>query len=91
MRVTIYFTLLEIRATKIMTWDCHVDNSVKGSYDVILGKDILTALVLNLKFSEHLLESNGGTLKGAISLIVYLDAYEFKDLNTGKLHPKNHL
>ena len=48
MKVKIYFTLPELSATKIMTWDCHVDDSDKVGYDIILGGYILTSLVLNI-------------------------------------------
>ena len=41
-KVKIYFTLPELNATKIMTWNCHVYESAKGRYDMILGINILT-------------------------------------------------
>ena len=41
-KVKIYITLPELSATKIMTWNCHVDESAKGRYDMILGINILT-------------------------------------------------
>ena len=56
LKVKIYFTLPEFSATKIVTWDCHVDNFDKGRYKILLGQDILTALGLNLKFSEHVIK-----------------------------------
>ena len=43
-KVKIYFNLPEIRATKNMTWNCHVDESAKGRYYMILGRYILTDL-----------------------------------------------
>ena len=42
-------------ATKIVTWKCHVDESTNGRYDMILGRDLLTALGLDLKFSENVI------------------------------------
>ena len=39
-----------------MTWNFHVDESTKVRYDIIVGRDILTALVLNLKLSDHINE-----------------------------------
>ena len=38
MKVKIYFTLPKFSATKIMTWECHVDDSAKGRYNMILGR-----------------------------------------------------
>ena len=40
---------------KIVTSKCHVDNSAKSRYDVILGRDIIIELVLDLKFSKHVI------------------------------------
>ena len=39
-KVKIEFTLPEISRTKTVTWNCNVDDSVKESYDMILGRDI---------------------------------------------------
>ena len=44
LRVKIDFTLPELSAIKIVTWNCHVDNSAKSRKYMILGRDILTAL-----------------------------------------------
>ena len=50
-KVNIYFCLPEYSATKIVSWKCHVDNKNNSRYYIILGRDLLTALVLDLKFS----------------------------------------
>ena len=34
------FALPELRGKNVVTWKCHVDNSAKGGYDIILGIDI---------------------------------------------------
>ena len=44
MRVKIDFTLHELRVTNIVTRNCHVDESAKGRYEMILGRDLLTEL-----------------------------------------------
>ena len=36
--VKIDFTLPELSATKIMTWNCHVDDSAKDRYEIILSR-----------------------------------------------------
>ena len=64
LKVKIYLTLPEFSATKIVTWNCHADDSTKGRYYMILGRDILTALVLHLNFSEHVIEAYYGPFKG---------------------------
>ena len=39
-KVKIDFTLSELSVTKIVAWNFHVDESAKGRYDMILGRDI---------------------------------------------------
>ena len=56
LKVKIYFTLPEISAKTIVTWNWHVDDSTKVRYDMILGRDILTDFWLNLKFSYQVIE-----------------------------------
>ena len=53
---------------------------------MILGRDILTSLVLNLIFSEHVIKTYYDPLTGSPAPMVDLGAYECKILNTGKLH-----
>ena len=40
-KVEIDFTLTELSATNVMTWNFHVGDSAKYRYAMILGKDIL--------------------------------------------------
>ena len=54
-KVHVDFFLPEFSATKILTWKCHVDKSTIGRYDMILGRDLLTVLGLDLKFSENVI------------------------------------
>ena len=49
LKVNIDLTLPALSATDVVTWNCHVDDSAKGGYDMILGGYILTELGLNLK------------------------------------------
>ena len=82
------FTLPEFSTTKIMTLKFQVDESVKGRYNKILDRDILTALVLNIKVFKHIIEACDGLLKGSTSPMIYFDMYKFKDLNPGNIPPK---
>ena len=41
LKVKIYFALLKLSATKIVTWYFHVYDSAKGINDMILGRDRL--------------------------------------------------
>ena len=49
-KVNVDFCLLELSTTKIMPWKCHIGNSANGRYDTILGRDIITALLLDIGF-----------------------------------------
>ena len=48
-KVKIDFTLPTLSKTNAVSWNFHVDDSAKGRYNMILGRDISTELVLNLK------------------------------------------
>ena len=65
LKVEIDFTLPELRATKIVTWNWHVDDSAKIRYDMILGRDLLTVLVLNIYLSYPVTKSYDGPFKGS--------------------------
>ena len=65
-----------------MTWDFCVDESDKGIYDMILGRDIFTSLGLNLKFSDHIIETDDGPFKGYTAPMIDMGKYYFKYLNT---------
>ena len=77
-KVKIYLTLPELSGMKIVTWNCHVEDSAKVRYDMILGRYLLTSLLLNLKLSDHVIETYSGPLKGSTSPMVDLGTYEFK-------------
>ena len=52
---------------------------------MVLGKDLLTELGLNLKLSEKSIKADDGTFKGSTSPMVDLCTYLFKYLNTSKI------
>ena len=88
LKVKIDFTLPELSATVIMTWNFYVDDSDNSRYDMILGRDLLTALGLNLKSSDHVIEADDGPFKGSTPPMVDMGMYEFKYLNTGNITPE---
>ena len=47
LKVKIDLTLPELSAKTIVTWNCHVDEPSNGRYEMILGRYLLTALLLN--------------------------------------------
>ena len=73
---------------KIVTRNCHVDDSDKVRYDMILGRYSLTVLVLNLKLSDHVIKADDRPLKGLTAPMVDIGVYELKNLNTGNITPE---
>ena len=70
-------TLLALSVTNVVTWNCNVDDSAKGRYDIILGRYILTTLGLNFNFSDHVIEAYYGSLTWSKAPMVDLGRYEF--------------
>ena len=54
-KATIDFSLQEFIFTSFVTWEFHVDESNNGRYDSILGRDLLTAMGLDLKFFDNII------------------------------------
>ena len=91
LKVELDVTLPELSAANVGTWKCHVDDSIQGRYGMILGIYLLTSLGLDCRLSDHTIKAYDGRFKVSTSCMVDLGACEFKELNTGKLHPENHL
>ena len=53
-KVNIYLCSTEFSATKIMSWKCHMDKKTNSRYDMILGRDLLTTMGLDLIFLKTL-------------------------------------
>ena len=80
-KVKVNFTLHAFSATKTMMWNCHMYDSAKMKYNIILGKDLLTSLGLNLKLSEHDIEAGDGgeiPFESFTEPMVNFGTYEFK-------------
>ena len=86
-KVKVDFTLPILSATYFVTWNCHVDDSAKVRYDMILGRVLLIEFEFNSKLSDHIIESNSWPFKGSTAPMVDLGAYELKNLNTGEITP----
>ena len=56
LKVEVNFTLPGRSTTNAVKWKFHVDDSANVRYDIILGRNILTEIGLNLKFSDHVIE-----------------------------------
>ena len=55
---------------------------------MILGIDLLKALVLKSELYYHIIEADDGYFKGYKAPMVDLGTYEFKYLNTGNITPE---
>ena len=71
-KVYINLCLLEFSSTKILIWEFHVDDLTKSRCDIILGRDITMDLVLDLKYSKHIIAESYGKYKGCTSHMVDL-------------------
>ena len=90
-KTNIDFCLPEFSATKILSWKFHVDNKNKSRYDMILGRDLLTALGLDLIFSENIIISVEGPYEGCLVPMADFSNYDFKSLTKEYLNRKNPL
>ena len=79
-KANIDFCLPEFSTTKIVSWKCHVNSSMNIIYDMILGRDLLTALGLDLKFSEDIIMGGDGTYEGCSTPMIDVSNYDFKPL-----------
>ena len=62
--VNLDLCLPEFSATNIVTRKCRVDESTNGRYNMILGRDLLTALGLDFKFHDKIVISGKGPYIG---------------------------
>ena len=58
-------------------WEFHVDESVNGRYDMILGKDLINSLVLDLKLSENVIICGEGPCEGYLAPMFDASNYNF--------------
>jgi len=60
-KVKAQFTLLELHDDHMIEWNLHVTKSL-GPYDMIIGRDILRFLKIDVKFSEEIVEWDGAEM-----------------------------
>ena len=63
---------------KFLTWECHTDDFVESRHTMILGRDLITALVSKLYFSEHVTKGGDSTFERCKLPMADLDTHEFK-------------
>ena len=55
------FTIPELHDNRLISWDVHVTKSL-GAYDMIIGRDILSDLGINIRFSDMMIEWDGAEI-----------------------------
>ena len=55
---------------------------------MLLGRDVLIALGLYLKFSENIILEDDGQFKGCSARMVDVSTYDFKTLTDNKVKPE---
>ena len=72
------FTLPELHDNRLIEWDVHVSKSL-GAYDMIIGRDLLEDLGIDLKFSSQTVEWDDSELPFKESDAVPEIAYHIRD------------
>ena len=77
---TVDFWLPEFSATKIVAWKYHAYDSTKISYYIIPGRDLLTALWLDIAFYDRVIIGGDSPYTGCSSPMCGVIDYNFKPL-----------
>ena len=85
---TVDFYLTKLNATKIVTWKCHIDDSIDSRYDIILGRYLPTELVLDLNFSSHVIIGGNVPYKNCSAPMADVTDYYFKPLTNKIIKPE---
>jgi Retroviral aspartyl protease len=60
-RVKGQFTILELQDKKLIEWDLHIADNM-GAYDMVIGRDILSCLKIDICFSNQLVVWEGSEM-----------------------------
>ena len=75
------FTIPELHDDKLIEWNVHVTPEL-GNYDMIIGRDLLSFLEVDLRFSTHEVEWDHATMPFKHVDATPLDAYFIKEPDT---------
>ena len=71
-----------------MTCKYHVDESTNSKYDMILGRDLLTALGLDLKVYDNTIIFGEGPYEGCSKPMVDISNYDLKSITNETVKPE---
>ena len=57
-KVKVQFTIPELQEKRLLEWNVHVAEDM-GAYDMIIGRDIMTFLGIDIRFSSRIVEWDG--------------------------------
>ena len=86
-KLNVEFLLPESSVKKIMMWKFHLDDSTNGRYDMVLGRDLLTALRLDIKFSDNIIIGREVPYEGCSSSIVDVINHDFNSIKDKNFKP----
>ena len=58
-----------------------MNDSTEGHYNIIIGRDLLTTVGIDIKFSDNAIEWSEGPQQGCTPPMVILNNYDFKPVN----------
>ena len=69
-----------------MTWKHHVDESAEGRHYIVLGRDLLTTLIIDINISKNVIIGGAGPYEVLSAPMAAISNYGFKSLTykTGK-------
>ena len=79
--------LPEFSSIQIITHKCHIDECTNVRYNMILGRDLLTAPGLDLKISENIIIEGKVPCEGCSTPMVYLSNYDFTSITDKTVRP----
>ena len=71
-----------------MTWKCLIDESTNSRYYTILGRDLFTALGMDLNFSDNVISGGEGPFEGCSAPMVDVSNYNFNIITDKTVNPE---
>ena len=76
--IKVDFCLSKFSVTNVMTQQYHINDSSECKYNMILGRDLLTDLGLDIFFSKTSISVGDGTYEGWTTPMIEMTTYNYK-------------